>query len=233
MRSDSAVLFHVPNEKATLSFPRLDNPIGKAYWSGHPEKPLKFRQTPTTWTIQVVPVPTGESQPIVLETVGRPYLPTEPWVEKPGEKGVVRLHAHHAVVHGQKLQYEPLPHKNTVGFWVNADDWAEWKFDAPAGKYVVRILQGCGKGQGGSDARLSVGERQLDFVVEETGHFQEFKWRTLGTLDLPAGEQTLQLRAVKKAKAAVMDCRRIELVPESIAAAYLKTAPKGEPRPGR
>src|SRR5436853_231725 len=50
--------------------------------------------------------------------------------------GAVILHARDAKVHGAKLRYEAPAHKDTLGFWVQKDDWAEWEFDLPrAGVY--------------------------------------------------------------------------------------------------
>ena len=45
------------------------------------------------------------------------------------QDGTITLPARTAEVHGVMLRYEPLPHKNTLGFWVRADDWASWEFD--------------------------------------------------------------------------------------------------------
>ena len=45
----------------------------------------------------------------------------------------------------------------------------------------------------------------------ETGHFQSFVPREVGILTLSAGENTLTVRPVKKAGAAVMDLRRVTL----------------------
>ena len=41
--------------------------------------------------------------------------------------GSITLMAEHADVHGVMLRYEPLPHKHTLGFWVNPNDWAHWE----------------------------------------------------------------------------------------------------------
>ena len=79
----------------------------------------------------------------------------------------------------------------------------------------VVIGQGCGKGHGGSTAYLSVGKQRLEFLVEDTGHFQNFKTRYLGTLTLTiSGKHTLVVGGVKKAKGAVMGVREIRLVLE-------------------
>lgn len=126
--------------------------------------------------------------------------------------GLIRLEARDARVSGAKLQYEPAPHKDTLGFWVNAADTASWTFRvAEAGRYRVRILQGCGKGSGGSRVALECGAGRVEFTVEETGHFQRFVAREVGALDLAAGEATLTVRPMAKKGAAVMDLRRVIL----------------------
>ena len=127
--------------------------------------------------------------------------------------GAVVLHARDAQVHGKKLRYEPPPQKDTLGFWVDAGDWAEWKFDAPGtGVFEVEFLQGCGKGSGGAQIELAVGDQKLTAKIEETGHFQRFVPRTAGTVRLEAGKSyTLTVRAHSKPGPAVMDLRRVTL----------------------
>jgi arylsulfatase A-like enzyme len=127
--------------------------------------------------------------------------------------GAVLLHARDAKAHGAKLHYEPEPHKDTLGFWVQQDDWAEWEFEAPAaGTFAVEVLQGCGKGSGGSAVEVAVDGQKLTFKVEETGHFQRFIPRSIGTIKLEkAGKYTLTVKAQSKPGAAVMDLRRIVL----------------------
>ena len=129
-----------------------------------------------------------------------------------GPDCLIHLEARDAQVKGSKLKYEEPPQKDTLGFWVNAADTASWTFQAPqAGVYRVSVLQGCGKGQGGSVVALDVDGKSCEFTVEETGHFQRFVPREVGRLTLVAGANTLVVRPVKKAKAAVMDLRRVML----------------------
>ena len=72
--------------------------------------------------------------------------------------GAVILHARDAKVHGKKLRYEPEPHKDTLGFWVDKSDWAEWQFTIPGkGRFDVELLAGCGKGSGGSTVEVQMG----------------------------------------------------------------------------
>ena len=54
----------------------------------------------------------------------------------------------------------------------------------------------------------------LDFTVEDTGHFQNFVEKTAGTIMIgKAGDYALEIRAVRKAKGAVMDVRQVRLDP--------------------
>jgi arylsulfatase A len=164
-----------------------------------------FAKTDTT---RLVALPKSEAM--------RPLLAA--WrqaMDDAGEAGpncLIHLEARDAQVKGAKLKYEEPPQKDTLGFWVNAADTASWTFQAPqAGVYRVSVLQGCGKGQGGSVVALDVAGKSCEFTVEETGHFQRFVPREVGRLTLVAGVNTLTVRPVKKAKAAVMDLRRVML----------------------
>jgi arylsulfatase A-like enzyme len=153
------------------------------------------------------------------ESVGaRGMKPNPDYVPNPqAADGTVTLPARTAEVHGTQLRYEPLPHKNTLGFWVRAEDWASWECTiAKPGTFAVELLQGCGKGQGGSEVQLTIGDQSLTFTVEDTGHFQNFKSRAIGTVTLDkAGRYTLTVRPKKKAAAAVMDLRSVNLRPQA------------------
>ncbi|NBP89430.1 MAG: hypothetical protein EBU59_13225, partial [Planctomycetia bacterium] len=129
------------------------------------------------------------------------------------------LHGQQAKVIGSTLRYEPQPHKQTLGCWTNAADAAEWTFTAArSGEYAVEVLQGCGRGQGGSTMQVTVdadrsGSQSLDFVVEETGHFQAFKPRAVGRVTLAAGAHSLHIKPKEIAKKACCDIRQVRLVP--------------------
>lgn len=127
--------------------------------------------------------------------------------------GAIILAAKDAKVHGGKLRFEPQPQKDTLGFWVNKDDWAEWTFTAPhKGTFDVEILQAAGKGSGGAEIEIAVAGQTLTTKVEETGNFQRFVPRTIGRVMLEADAPlTLSVRAKTKPGVAVMDLRRIVL----------------------
>jgi hypothetical protein len=132
-----------------------------------------------------------------------------------GPDGSFTLDARDAVVHGQTLRYEPQPNKDTLGYWTDPSDWAEWPVAVEkAGKFEVHVLQGCGEGQGGSEVRVSLGDDSLTFTVEDTGHFQNFKWRKVGVLRAARkGRYALQVHPIRLASHAVMDLRGVRLVP--------------------
>jgi arylsulfatase A len=129
--------------------------------------------------------------------------------------GSVTIPASSALVHGEQLRYEPLPHKSTLGYWINADDWASFEFELKQpGSFDVELLVGCGNGSGGSVVVVEVGEQKLEFAVKETGGFQQFQPLSIGRVTLAAaGEHSLAVRCLRKPGPAVMDLRQVRLLP--------------------
>ena len=196
-----------------IEIPRLNNRIGAVYRQGDAKKkPLNLKPLVKTWSVQLPPDAEAGTV-IIVETKEPPQLPENAQPITPNEQGDVVLPAHAAVTHGKLLRFEPQPHKNTVGYWANVDDWCEWNFkiDRP-GRFTVHVLQGCGKGHGGSEVDIVVGDAKVSCVVEDTGHFQNFKPRNIGEIEIKtAGEHSLQIRAKQKPGVAVMDVREVRL----------------------
>jgi hypothetical protein len=62
--------------------------------------------------------------------------------------------------------------------------------------------------------QLQIENQTLSFDVQETGHFQNFIWRTIGTVQLTKADTTqLAIVPQKKPGGAVMDVRAVRLVP--------------------
>ena len=143
-------------------------------------------------------------------------LPNPEYKPNPQDKdGAVTLPARSADVHGVMLRFEPLPHKNTLGYWVRTEDWASWEFDLKEpGEFRVQALIGCGKGSGGATVEFRIDKQILKLKVAETGGFQQFLKQDLGrlTLDNP-GRLVLEVHATSKPGPAVMDLREIKLIP--------------------
>ena len=216
---ESALELHVNKLPASrvISFPRLNNRMKSVYLEGKTEEEsnLKFKPEIATWEVTLPNVPSEFSGVVIFEALEPIELATKPHVVKQSKNGDVILPSHYVVTHGKLLRYEPQPHKNTMGYWANAEDWAEWHvgITQPA-EFEVEILQGCGKGQGGSIVEIEIAGSKCQFEIEDTGHFQNFKARKVGTVRVDkAGDFPLKIRTIKKAKVAACDIRQIRLLP--------------------
>ncbi len=146
----------------------------------------------------------------------RMMRPNPAYVPNPqAADGVITLPARTAAIHGVQLRYEPAPHKDTLGFWTRADDFVSWEFTVNRqGTFAVEALQGCGKGEGGSEVEFDFGSRKPRMTVADTGGFQNFKARPVGSVTLAEpGRYTLTVRPLRKAGSAVMDLRAVTLRP--------------------
>lgn len=143
----------------------------------------------------------------------KPAPEGKPVVAEPS--GEIVMASGQATTHSVLMRYEPASIKNCLGYWANPNDWADWTFPvAQPGSYEVEVWQGCGKGQGGSDVRVEVGDQKFNFVVEETGHFQNFLPRKLGRVSFAkSGDYSLAIRPQRKQAGAVMDIRQVRLIP--------------------
>lgn len=158
----------------------------------------------------------------------KPLLAEEMVPTKAAGDGSFDLPASSAFTSGEKVRFEPQTFKNTVGYWVGAQDNARWQIVvSQPGEFNVGILQGCGAGQGGSEAVVRAFRAddsgdlpakakpsdEAEFEVLETGHFQNFQWRHVGeiTMDRP-GIYWIEVRPIAIKKNALMDIRRLQLV---------------------
>lgn len=62
-----------------------------------------------------------------------------------------------------------------------------------------------------------LGTFRVQFTQRDTGHFQYFRWRTIGKRSVArSGRLALQVRPVKLANKAVMDLRTVRWVPVGV-----------------
>ncbi len=143
--------------------------------------------------------------------------PNPDYKPNPQDKdGTITMHARTASVTGTQLRFEPAPHKNTLGYWTNAADTASFEFTVTKpGTFTVSVLQGAGKGSGGAEVELAVGESKAKFTVKDTGGFQAFELREVGELKIEsAGVHKLTVTPKTKPGVAVMDLREVVLKPK-------------------
>ncbi|WP_417848015.1 hypothetical protein [Thalassoglobus sp.] len=206
-------------EKSELRFPRLNARLKEVYWKGAPDKPLKLTPDTTEWVVKLTKPPAEKV--VVAEFLDAPDIgDTSPVLTPSANDGTILLPAHFAQTRGEKLRFEPQPHKNTIGYWTKVDDWAFWQFEIESsGEFHLDIFQGCDTGQGGSEVEVRVVQDKkivdsVTFTVEETGHFQNFKERRIGKLTIPQpGQYQFEIRPKKLANKAVMDVRKVLLIP--------------------
>ena len=208
------------SKDAVLRIPRFVGLVKEVRWLSGTDEKLALQPEPMNWSIRLTSIPKelkkGQPATVVVELDGTPVVFDEKAVKKPDDKGMIQLQAREAIVVGENIRYEPQPHKNTVGYWSNEKDYMEWKFVVPkAGEYEIDILQGCGKGHGNSRIVIETQMQKLEASVQDTGHFQNFIWRNLGTVTLKASEnETISIKCTKKVAGAVMDVRAVRIVPK-------------------
>lgn len=135
---------------------------------------------------------------------------------KPAEDGQLHLLARDAVTWSETMRYEPKPEKNCLGFWTEKDDFAEWEFEVTKpGAYQIVVHQGCGAG-GGSEVAVKLAGQELEFTVEDTGGFQNWKPVTVGKIEINSeGTYRLVLQPKTKEGKAIMDIQKVVLLPVS------------------
>ena len=198
--------------------PRFCAALASVECVGSPGIKVKVHPEPTQWRFQWdSSFPDDGKLLVTFDTA--PLLVSEQQRIEPAPDGSVFLRASDARTRGENLRFEPQTYKNTVGFWTNQGDAAVWQccFREP-GWYSVALLQGCGKGQGGSDGCITFVKDGKECgvvacLVEETGHFQNFKWVHSGYVYLETrGDYTVTIQPSSIKQKAFGDIRALSIV---------------------
>jgi hypothetical protein len=176
---------------------------------------------PTYWVLSWKKPP-STAKLILISFDSSAILPSELAPAVPRGDGTIELHAFQGMTNGEKLRFEPQPHKNTVGYWTIPTDSVSWRFSSKSpGTYSIGLLQGCGEGQGASRASIEIVDAngvvvaQQEFVTIDTGHFQNFRWNHVGHVEIPSGNLSLRIKPIQIAKGALFDVRTIQLVKQA------------------
>ena len=155
------VLIHLQPGLAgkSVEIPRLAAPVRSLVWQGDSadvSSSLKLQPELTTWKIMWDGAAKAGGV-IEMQLDAAPLLLAECRPIEAAGDGSLYLPAHMATTTGDKIRYEPQPFKNTVGYWAGVQNSASWSLKvAKPGKFNVAILQGCGAGNGGSTAELTL-----------------------------------------------------------------------------
>lgn len=175
---------------------------------------VQIKQTgPMPFSMITAPSEDGGFQLLEVALIPKPAAPP-PAAAKDGS---LVLEARHATTWSELMRYEPQAQKNCLGYWTQVEDFADWSLPAlPAGKYEVTVHYGCGKGQGGSELQLRLGQQALAWKTEDTGGFQNWKALNLGEIHLQTqASARLSLQPRSKAGNAIVDIQKIVLTPKS------------------
>jgi hypothetical protein len=121
-----------------------------------------------------------------------------PFAVYPANDGALVLLPHDATLDGPSLKVEQVgvigDVKYNLGYWLDPAAFASWPISGQrAGKYRV------------------VAELACEFTVAGTGGWQEYRAVTLGSIEIPAGDTVVSIRAKTKPGEAVVNVRSIRL----------------------
>ena len=200
--------------------PRVCASLRASYIEGNPDKPVIVNPEIEYWEIRFKGKPANAN--VVLEFDSYPATPEEAKPTEQAGDGTLTLRCSQGRTVGEKLRFEPQPHKNTIGYWAVAEDSVSWpvKISKP-GRFNVALLQGASS-KGGGVARISVlaGKNVVDSIehkVEVAGHFQNFVWKHSDSITITEpGDYYLRIEAVEKPNVALMDVRQVHLSPNPL-----------------
>ncbi len=158
-----------------------------------------------------------ESNTELFRVSGVTFTPA-PKLPFPGQEidGSLTFDAANATTFSTNMHYEEQPNKQCLGFWTDADDWAEWTFSLEqTGDFDVFVSYGCNEANAGSEVMILLNDQSFEMKIEDTGGFQEWKRVSPGSISLSSrNENKLAVVPKTKTNKAVLDIRRIELIPK-------------------
>lgn len=195
----TTLYLHVFNwpDHGVLLVPGLKNQAEKAYLLGDRKKHALASGSGAEGLTIFLPetAPDPISTTIVLKIKG-PVEVEQPGLVQNGD-GSVFLPAVEARVHGDQLRYESGSQRDNLGFWLNADDWADWEFSVrQAGKFAVSADLAAVEGAG---FELSLGTQKLTGSAPATGDYGKFQLSNVGTLEIKSsGKVRLAVHPIKE-----------------------------------
>ncbi|MEJ5170740.1 MAG: alpha-L-fucosidase [Fimbriimonadales bacterium] len=159
-----------------------------------------------------------EDLPVVIEVEYAGPIAVERTVAplQTDSQGRATLLAADAVIRGSRAFVETIDGVPNVGGWLDLGDSVEWTVRVPSTEiYRVQLEYACPPDQAGGTFEVTTDDGQrLGGTTGDTGSWREFDTLTLsGTLTLKKGERTLRVKPIRFQGNALMNLRKIVLVP--------------------
>lgn len=200
---------------AGLTLPGLQTPIRRAHVLGSNET-LAVNGGFISRPHQLDPAATV----VKLEFAAPPVVEDLPILTKPGADGSLICKAEDADILGNTARLETYDQISSIGYWIDKADALRWTVETPkAGVYTVEMEFACQDDAAGSTfhiEKVPAGEGgSVSGTVSATGGWTQFQTRRLSApLKLDAGRQTLRIAVDAMPHGAVMNLRRITLIPQ-------------------
>ena len=157
-----------------------------------------------------------ETASVVELTLDGPPIVTA-YHDRPGSKGVLRLGADTCEIETrfeQRSKKENFRQHVFLTRWTREDDVPYWTVELPqAGRYRVDIRYAARRESAGSAFAVEAQGAKLAGKVESTGNDLVFKSFRAGVIELPAGLQTVRLRATAPPGTGAMNFESLVLTP--------------------
>lgn len=154
--------------------------------------PLTARRSGNAVAIQLPPTaPDPIASVVVLKVRGD--VAVTPWVARPERDGSLQLPPEGAETTGQ-LKTEGHGLRRNLGYWINPNDTATWLVQMPAERVYEVSFEAAAERP--SKLALAAGGQRIEIPIGSTGDFKRYTTVKAGRLTLPAGRQTVELRAV-------------------------------------
>jgi alpha-L-fucosidase len=180
-----------------LRVPGLKNLVSGARLLGSTESVTVSRDGGDVILKLPASLPDETASVIALQLDGAPQV--EPMLLKPAQDGALTLGVESGVIEtkfGQRLKYENLLGHVFLTNWTRAEDVPSWNFTLPrAARYRVELVYAKGRNNPPVEFTIEAGAQKLAGKTQTTGGDLVFRAFPAGTLLLPAGEQTLKVRA--------------------------------------
>ncbi len=200
--------------KEPLFVPGLKSKVEEAYLLADPKRaslPVSQNEDGATVTLPAA-APDKIASVVVLEIDGPADV--APYSVPQASDGSFTFPAVDATIHGKTARYDGNPGKDNIGYWTNSQDWVDWNFSMKkAGAFEIEVTYACENAAAGSQFTVETAGKKLAGKVERTGGWTKFVTKNLGPIEIPAGHQTLAVRATAMPNGAVMDLRSVVLKP--------------------